>query len=79
MHVRGRIRMCICLAPRICRDALQELMTLGGAAGLAFKIEIQRAFRNLQATCMHGFLLYDAGAEIYGKILLGQDLGTPVL
>jgi 3-hydroxy-9,10-secoandrosta-1,3,5(10)-triene-9,17-dione monooxygenase len=33
----------------------------------------------LQATCMHGFLLYDAGAEIYGKILLGQDPGTPVV
>lgn len=79
MDVRGRIRMDICLAPRMCRDAVQELMTIGGAAGLSLKSPIQRAFRNLQATCMHGFLLYDAGAEIYGKILLGQDPGTPVV
>jgi 3-hydroxy-9,10-secoandrosta-1,3,5(10)-triene-9,17-dione monooxygenase len=79
IDVRGRIRMDICLAPRLCRDAVQELMTIGGAAGLSLKSPIQRAFRNLQATCMHGFLLYDAGAEIYGKILLGQDPGTPVV
>jgi len=79
MDVRGRIRMDICLAPRLCRDAVQELMTIGGAAGLSLKSPIQRAFRNLQATCMHGFLLYDVGAEIYGKILLGQDPGTPVV
>jgi 3-hydroxy-9,10-secoandrosta-1,3,5(10)-triene-9,17-dione monooxygenase len=79
MDVRGRIRMDICLAPRMCRDAVQELMTIGGAAGLSLKSPIQRAFRNLQATCMHGFLLYDAGAEIYGKVLLGQDPGTPVI
>jgi 3-hydroxy-9,10-secoandrosta-1,3,5(10)-triene-9,17-dione monooxygenase len=79
MEIRGRIRMDICLAPRMCRDAVQELMTIGGAAGLSLKSPIQRAFRNLQATCMHGFLLYDAGAEIYGKILLGQDPGTPVV
>ncbi len=79
MDVRGRIRMDICLAPRLCRDAVQELLTIGGAAGLSLKSPIQRAFRNLQATCMHGFLLYDAGAEIYGKILLGQDPGTPII
>ncbi len=79
MDVRGRIRMDICLAPRLCREAVQDLLTIGGAAGLSLKSPIQRAFRNLQATCMHGFLLYDAGAEIYGKILLGQDPGTPVI
>ncbi len=79
MDVRGRIRMDICLAPRMCREAVQDLMTIGGAAGLSLKSPIQRAFRNLQATCMHGFLLYDAGAEIYGKILLGQDPGTPII
>ena len=79
MDVRGRIRMDICLVPRLCREAVQDLLTIGGAAGLSLKSPIQRAFRNLQATCMHGFLLYDAGAEIYGKILLGQDPGTPII
>ena len=79
MDVRGRIRMDIALVPRLCRDAVQELLTIGGAAGLSLKSPIQRAARNLQATCMHGFLLYDAGAEVYGRILLGLDPGTPIV
>lgn len=79
MEMRGRIRMDIALVPRMCRDAVQELLTIGGAAGLSLKSPIQRAARNLQATCMHGFLLYDAGAEVYGRILLGLDPGTPIV
>jgi 3-hydroxy-9,10-secoandrosta-1,3,5(10)-triene-9,17-dione monooxygenase len=79
MSVRGRIRMDIALVPRLCRDAIFDLLTIGGASGLSLKSPIQRAARNLQATCMHGFLLYDSGAEIYGKVLLGLDPGTPVV
>ena len=79
MELRGRIRMDIALAVRLCRDAVEKLYTIGGAAGLSLKSPIQRAARNLQAINMHGLLLYDAGAEIYGRILLGLDPGTPVV
>jgi 3-hydroxy-9,10-secoandrosta-1,3,5(10)-triene-9,17-dione monooxygenase len=79
MALRARIRMDIALVPRLCRDAIFELLTIGGAAGLSLRSTIQRAARNLQATCMHGFLLYDSGAEIYGKVLLGLDPETPVI
>ena len=79
MSVRGRIRMDIALVPKLCRDAIFDLLTIGGASGLSLKSPIQRAARNLQATCMHGFLLYDSGAEIYGKVLLGLDPETPVI
>lgn len=79
MSMRGRIRMDIALVPRLCREAIFDLLTIGGASGLSLKSPIQRAARNLQATCMHGFLLYDSGAEIYGKVLLGLDPGTPVI
>lgn len=79
MATRGRIRMDIALAPRMCRDAVEKLYTIGGAAGLSLKSPIQRAARNLQATNMHGFLLYESGAEIYGRVLLGVDPGTGVI
>jgi len=79
MEMRSRIRMDITLVPRLCRDAIQDLLTIGGAAGLSLKSPIQRAARNLQATCMHGLLLQDAGAEIHGRVLLGLDPGTPVI
>jgi 3-hydroxy-9,10-secoandrosta-1,3,5(10)-triene-9,17-dione monooxygenase len=79
MELRARIRADITMAPRLCRDAVIDLLTIGGAAGLSLKNPIQLAARNLIANCMHGFLLYDAGMEIYGKVLLGLDPGTPVI
>jgi 3-hydroxy-9,10-secoandrosta-1,3,5(10)-triene-9,17-dione monooxygenase len=79
MELRGRIRADIAMVPRLCRDAVLDLLTIGGAAGLSLKSPIQLAARNLMATCMHGFLLYDSGMEIYGRILLGLDPGTPVI
>ena len=79
MELRGRIRMDITAVPTLCRDAVQKLLNIGGAAGLSLKSPIQLNFRNLQATSMHGFLLHEAGAEIYGRVLLGVDPGTGVL
>ena len=79
MKLRGRIRMDITTVPRLCRDAVQKLLTMGGAAGLSLKSPIQLNFRNLQATTMHGLLLEEAGAEIYGRVLLGVDPGTPLV
>ena len=79
MALRARIRMDITMVPKLCRDAVQKLLTLGGAAGLSLKSPIQLNFRNLQATTMHGLLLEEAGAEIYGRVLLGMDPGTPIL
>lgn len=79
MALRARIRMDITTVPRLCRDAVQKLLTVGGAAGLSLKSAIQLNFRNLQATTMHGLLLEPAGAEIYGRVLLGLDPGTPIL
>ncbi|KUM27504.1 hypothetical protein AU467_16520 [Mesorhizobium loti] len=79
MSLRGRIRNDITEVPRLCRDAVHKLLTIGGAAGISLKSEIQLNFRNLQATTMHGFLLGPAGAEIYGRVLLGVDPGTGVI
>jgi 3-hydroxy-9,10-secoandrosta-1,3,5(10)-triene-9,17-dione monooxygenase len=79
MALRGRIRLDICTVPRLCRDAVQKLLTIGGAAGLSLKSAIQLNFRNLQATTMHGLLLEEAGAEIYGRVLLGLDPGSGVI
>lgn len=79
MAIRARIRNDITMVPRLCRDAVHKLLTIGGAAGLSSKSPIQMAWRNLQATTMHGFLLGDAGAEILGRVLLGVDPGTGVI
>jgi 3-hydroxy-9,10-secoandrosta-1,3,5(10)-triene-9,17-dione monooxygenase len=79
MELRARIRADVAMVPRLCRDAVIDLLTIGGAAGLSLKSPIQLAARNLIANCMHGFLLYDSGMEIYGRVLLGLDPGTGVI
>lgn len=79
MKMRGRYRMDIAMVPRLCRDAVNTLYTIGGAAGLSLKSPIQLNARNLQAANMHGLLLYEGGAEIYGRVLLGVDPGTPII
>jgi 3-hydroxy-9,10-secoandrosta-1,3,5(10)-triene-9,17-dione monooxygenase len=79
LNMRARIRMDCAYLVRLCRDAVEKLYTIGGAAGLSLKSPIQRAARNLQATNMHGLLLLDPAAELYGRTLLGMDPGTPIL
>ena len=79
IELRGRIRMDLAMAPRMCRDAVQKLFSVGGAAGLSLRSPIQLAVRNLQAITMHGALMESSCAEAYGRILLGQEPGTPVI
>lgn len=79
MAIRARIRHDITVVPKLCRDAVHKLLTIGGAAGLSTKSPIQLNWRNLQATTMHGLLLAEPGAEIYGRVLLGLDPGTGVI
>jgi len=79
MELRARIRSDITMVPALCRDATQLLMRVGGAAGLSLKSPIQLNARNTLAASMHGFLLEEAGNEIYGRFLLGVDPGTPII
>lgn len=79
MELRARIRADICTVPAMCRDAAQLLMRVGGAAGLSLRSPIQLNARNSFAATMHGLLLEEVGTEIYGRVLLGQDPGTPIL
>ena len=79
MEIRARIRSDVTMVPSLCRDASQLLMRIGGAAGLSLRSPIQLNARNTFATSMHGFLLEEAGHEIHGRVLLGQDPGTPII
>ena len=79
MRLRARIRFELALAVRLCHAAVERLYTIGGAAGLQLASPIQRAARNLQAVNMHGLLLYESGAEIFGRVELGLDPGTTVI
>jgi 3-hydroxy-9,10-secoandrosta-1,3,5(10)-triene-9,17-dione monooxygenase len=77
-ELRGRIRMDCSLAVRFCLDAVERLYMNAGASGLALTSPLQRAARDLRATNMHGLLLLETSAEIYGRILFGLESNSPI-
>ena len=79
METRGRIRMDCCLSVKMLLDAVDKLFLYAGAAALSLRNTLQRASRDLHATNMHALLMYDASAEIYGRILLGKGSNSPVI
>ena len=79
LEMRARIRMDCAFAVRLLMDAVDKLMLIGGASGLSLKSTIQRAARDLRATNMHGLLLLETNAEIYGRVLFGKDPATPLV
>jgi 3-hydroxy-9,10-secoandrosta-1,3,5(10)-triene-9,17-dione monooxygenase len=79
IEMRARIRMDCAFAVRSLMEAVDKLMLQGGASALSLKGGLQRAARDLRATNMHGLLLFDTNAEIYGRVLFGKDPGTPLV
>jgi 3-hydroxy-9,10-secoandrosta-1,3,5(10)-triene-9,17-dione monooxygenase len=79
MVMRGRIRMDCAQGIRLLMEGVDKLFHTGGASGLSLRNALQRAWRNLHATHMHGLLAFDPSAEIYGRILLGKEPNTPIV
>jgi 3-hydroxy-9,10-secoandrosta-1,3,5(10)-triene-9,17-dione monooxygenase len=79
MLMRGRMRMDFAHGVRFLMDGVDTLFHTGGATGLSLKNPLQRAWRNLHATNMHGLLAMEPSAEIYGRLLLGKEPNTPIV
>lgn len=77
--IRGRQRMDFAQGIRFLMDGVDMLFHGGGATGLSLRNLLQRAWRNLHATHMHGLLAMEPSAEIYGRILLGKEPNTPIV
>jgi len=79
LELRGRIRVDCSLAVRFCLEATELLYMNGGASSLALSSSLQRAARDLRATNMHGLLLLEPAAELYGRVLFGLEPNTPII
>lgn len=79
LELRARIRVDCSHVVRLLMEAVDQLYTYGGAAGLSLKGSIQRAARDLHAVNMHGLLLFDTSAEVYGRVLLGKGSNTNII
>ena len=56
---------------KLLRDAIDTLMSIGGANAFAEKSPLQRMWRDANIATRHALLATDLALEIYGHALLG--------
>jgi len=76
---RAEIRMRAGLINQMCSDTVNDMMH--GAGGNAFRddVALQRFFRDANVLRTHAAMDFESSSEMYGRVLLGLDPGTPVL
>lgn len=79
MEMRGRMRMDCSQGVKFALDAADKLFLASGGSGLALRSPMQQASRDLHAINMHGLLLHEASAEVYGRVLLGLEPNTIII
>jgi 3-hydroxy-9,10-secoandrosta-1,3,5(10)-triene-9,17-dione monooxygenase len=56
---------------KLLRDAIDTLMSIGGANAFAEKSPLQRMWRDANIATRHALLATESALEIYGQALLG--------
>ncbi len=70
---RARIRMDTGASARLCRNAINRLMSVNGAASFANVNALQRMWRDSEISSRHAFVMPEVASHIYGRALFGLD------
>ncbi len=70
---RTRVRMDTGYVARRCREAIDLLVSIGGASSFAEKNPLQRIWRDQETGSRHAVVNPSIAAEIYGRELLGAE------
>ena len=70
---RARVRGIVGYAARLIREAIDALMSIGGASGFADSSPLQRMWRDASIATRHALLATDPSLEIYGRALVGAE------
>jgi len=76
---RGRMRMHMAEALRLCTEAVDLLFVDAGTGAMFVQSPLQRAFRDIHAIHTHVALNYDSAAENFGRVLLGLKPNSPLI
>jgi alkylation response protein AidB-like acyl-CoA dehydrogenase len=76
MSERGRCRADEGSAVRLCLEAADTFAELSGGSSAYTKVPIQRIVNDLKTWSLHAMMTPDVNAEIYGRILCGQEPNT---
>lgn len=70
---RARIRMDTGHAARLCREAINRLLSVNGAGSFALSNPLQRIWRDSEVASRHAFVLPEMANQIYGRVLFGIE------
>lgn len=70
---RARIRMDTGQAGKLCREAINKLLSVNGASSFASANQMQRIWRDSEVASRHAFVLPEMANLIYGRVLFGVD------
>ena len=76
---RVRVRAYVGHVTRLCRDAVEALLPVSGANAHYDRVPVQRFFRDEEMLCNHGVLDAGNNLQLYGRMLVGLEPGTPFL
>ncbi len=76
---RIRFKRDAAFAARLCHSAVERLVQMGGAHGLADANPLQRALRDIAAIASHHGLAWDVSGELAGSFAFGIDPTDPML
>ena len=78
MQTRARIRMDTGVSARLCRSAINRLLSVNGAASFANVNALQRIWRDSEIASRHAFVMPEVASHIYGRVLFGlEDVVQP--
>ena len=75
---RVRFKRDASFAAGLCRTAVDRLVEVAGAHGIADDHPLQRAWRDLNAIASHRGLGWDASGELFGQVAFGLPPTDPM-
>ncbi len=73
MLTRARIRMDTGTAAKLCRESINRLLSVNGAASFANVNPLQRMWRDSEISSRHAFVMPEVAALVYGRTLFGIE------
>lgn len=73
MMTRARIRMDAGTAARLCREAINRLLSINGASSFAQVNALQRIWRDSEMSSRHALVMPEIASHIYGRALFGIE------
>jgi alkylation response protein AidB-like acyl-CoA dehydrogenase len=76
---RAELKWHATYAAELCRRATQRIFEGAGAHAVYDTAPIQATFRDLNTAARHAVADFDTNAEMFGRVTLGLDPGTPIV